>query len=185
MKNIVKKQQVMIISQDSNQTRPISNRAALLCRLAAGSLLLASAPFALSQPAVPVAPANPPAAGIPAQGAADRARHARHEGHRHHHHHAHHAAADARDGRHAEHMGMQPHAGAHAGMRGREHVALFSQDERQQFRTRMHEARSPEERRAIREEMHQQYRQRAAANPALTPPANPAASPSAPAIPGG
>ena len=81
--------------------------------------------------------------------------------------------------------GMQPHAGAHAGMRGREHLALFSQDERQQFRTRMHEARSPEERRAIREEMHQQYRQRAAANPAANPPASPVTSPAAPATPGG
>ena len=182
MKNIFKKQQVMIISQDSNQTRPRSNRAALLCRLAAGSLMLASAPFALSQPAVPIAPASPPAAGTPAQDAPDRARP---EGHRHHHHHADHAPADGRDGRHAEHMGMHPHAGAHAGIRGREHVALFSQDERQQFRTRMHEARSPEERRAIREEMHQMYRQRAAANPAANPPASPVTSPAAPATPGG
>lgn len=182
MKNIFKKQVVTNFSQTSCRPGPSAGLPALLCRLAAGSVMLASAPFALSQSAVPIAPASPPAAGTPAQGAPDRARP---EGHRHHHHHAHHAPADARDGRHAEHMGMQPHAGAHAGMRGREHVALFSQDERQQFRARMHEARSPEERRAIREEMHQQYRQRAAANPAANPPASPVTSPAAPATPGG
>ena len=155
MKNIFKKQEVTIISQASSQSRPTSSRAALLCRLAVGSLLLASAQFALSQSA----PDN-------------TAPHA-HAHHHPHHHHAHGAGHDDK------------RAGPHAGMRGREHVALLSEDERQQFHSRMHEAKTPEERRAVRDAMHQLYRQRAAASPGLTPPANPAASPSVPAIPGG
>lgn len=155
MKNIFKKQEVTIISQASSQSRPTSSRAALLCRLAVGSLLLASAQFALSQPAVTSAPDSPTT-----------------QEHRHHHPRLHHGHTDGRNS-------------AHTGMHGRDHVALLSQAERQQFHSRMHEAKTPEERRAVRDAMHQLYRQRAAASPALTPPANPAASPSVPAIPGG
>jgi hypothetical protein len=155
MKNTFKKQCVTNTSQASSQTRPTSSRAALLYRLAGGGLMLAYAQFALSQSA----PDN-------------TAPHA-HAHHHPHHHHAHGAGQDAK------------RAGPHAGMRGREHLALLSEDERQQFHNRMHEAKTPEERRAVRDAMHQLYRQRAAASPALTPPANPATRPSAPAIPGG
>jgi hypothetical protein len=72
MKNIFKKQEVTIISRASSQSRPTSSRAALLCRLAVGSLMLASAQFALSQPAVTPAPDSPTT-----------------QEHRHHHHRLH------------------------------------------------------------------------------------------------
>ena len=155
MKNTFKKQSVMPDSQDTGRSQPPLRRSARLCRLAVGSLLLASAQFALSQPAVTPAPDSPTT-----------------QEHRHHHHRVHHGHTNGRNS-------------AHTGMHGQDHVSLLSQDERQQFHSRMHEAKTPEERRAVRDAMHQLYRQRAAASPALTPPANPAASPSVPAIPGG
>ena len=59
MKNTFKKQSVMSDSQDTGRSQPPLRRSARLCRLAVGSLLLASAQFALSQPAVTPAPHSP------------------------------------------------------------------------------------------------------------------------------
>lgn len=65
-----------------------------------------------------------------------------------------------RDGEHGERHGMRH--GMHDGKRGGDDKPqLFSQEERQQFRDKMHAARTPEERKALRSEMRTLAEQRA------------------------